>query len=433
MQFDSIIRSFLRNPATIEGKSVDLKSGQIFHGKLGKLFAGQYAEIWIGSQKLMAKIEAPLISGKGYWFQVSNRTGEITLKVLDKEHKPVINNTQASPSPHLLGLRDTKLHRKFTEFLIDEQLSLTKDEIHKGARFLTAVDDSELAMQALKTMSKRQLPFTENIFKSLYAVLKESVPLSTSISQLRNLLIAEGTISETGKSLLSLLKEWEMTAKQLDQLGNTTSTQEVLLAKIKQSVAKLGLNYETQLFNNQVDKETINTLFKPLVVRLIQENSPLMNSSIQEAAENLLLRMNGQQLLSISHNNIQTHLYEIPIPLGSDLKNLTIQWTGRKTENGKFDMDYCHIIFYLDLEHLKATIVDMQVQNRIVNLLIINEWPEIKEQADSIIPILQAGFAELNYSLSGVHFKTPDDENRQVRKNPYSNGSSFDTGVDIRI
>ncbi|GIN57530.1 hypothetical protein J8TS2_18490 [Lederbergia ruris] len=433
MQFNSIIRSFLRTPAADEGNSMLFKSGQIFYGKLGKLFSGQYAEIWLGGQKLMAKIEAPLISGKGYWFQVSYSSGEIILKVLDKEHKPFNNNMQPNLSPHLLGLRDTKLHHKFTEFLMVEQLCFTKEEIQQGARFLSSIDDVEMAMQVLKMMNKKQLPFTDRIFKSLYAVSKETTPLSSSIGQLRQLLLAEETVSETAKSLLSLLDDWEMTAKRLEQRVDATTGRDVLLAKIKQSVTRLGLNYEAQLFHNQVEKETIGTLFKPLIVKLVQENSTQMNSSIQEVAEKVLLKMNGQQLLSISNHTIQTQLYEVPIQWGAEMKNLTIQCTGRKTDDGNFDADYCHIIFYLDLENLKSTVVNMQVQNRIVHLFIINDWQEIKEQAQSFIPILQAGLKELNYSLSGVRFKTSDARNKQTREYPFSNKASFDTGVDIRI
>ncbi|MBO0995458.1 hypothetical protein [Bacillus sp. SD088] len=432
MQFESIIRSFLQTVNVSEGKSAAFKSGQIFYGKLGKLFSGQYAEIRLGSHKLMAKLEAPLVSGKGYWFQVSYQSGEMTLKVLDKEHKSF--NTMKSPlSPQWLGLRDTKLNHKFTEFLMDEQLRFTKEEVQKGARFLSTVDDAKAAMQVLKMVSKKQLPVIDSIFKSLYAITKETTSLSSSIGQLRQLLLAEETHSETAKSLLNLLEDWDMTVKSLEKGGADSFGREVFLAKMKQSLSMLGLNYEAELFHNQVNKETIGTLFKPLIVKLVQENSVLMNASIQDAAENLLLRMNGQHLLSNSNHTIQTHLYEIPIQLGSLLKDFTIQWTGRKTDNGQFDPDYCHIMFYLDLENLNSTIVNMQVQNRIVHVLIINDWHEIKAQAQSFIPILQAGLEELNYSLSGVHFKTADNRNKQMSRHPFSNHTSFDTGVDIRV
>ncbi|MCJ7839624.1 hypothetical protein MUB24_01605 [Lederbergia sp. NSJ-179] len=431
MPFHSIIRSLLQTPVATEGRGLELKPGQIFYGKLGKLFSGQYAEIWLDGQKLMAKMEAPLISGKGYWFQVSYKSGEMILKVLNKEQGPFARSIQPNSSPHLLGLRDTKTHQAFTKFLMDEQLSFTKEEIHQAAHLLSLADHSDTGMQILKVMNRKNIPLHESLFKSLLEVHKETT-ISNSMGHLRQLLIDEKHVSETGKAILKLLEEWEMPVQHSKNDLSNESARQVALTKMKQSMMRLGLDYEARLFHNQFKKETIETSFKPLLVKYVQEET-VGNSKARDVAESLLLRMNGQQLLSLGSNHIQTLLYEIPIQLGTVLSDLTIQWTGRKSEDGKLDTDYCHIIFYLDLEYLKKTIVDMQVQNRIVSILIINDFIEVKQLAETFIPALRSGLEEIDYRLSGVHFKSSDQENKQTQTRPLSQQGDFGAGVDIRV
>lgn len=101
------------------------------------------------------------------------------------------------------------------------------------------------------------------------------------------------------------------------------------------------------------DLETL----KPLLLKLLNEQIP---ASIKEMAEQVLNRITAQQILSQENGPIQNLLLTLPINLGSTQTDLTLQWSGRKTKDGKIDPDYCRVLFYLELERLKETVIDMQ-------------------------------------------------------------------------
>ena len=54
----------------------------MFHGQIKQLFPGQMAEVQIGGQKLMAKLEVPMKAGDAYYFQVKSVAPELQIKVV---------------------------------------------------------------------------------------------------------------------------------------------------------------------------------------------------------------------------------------------------------------------------------------------------------------------------------------------------------------
>lgn len=105
---------------------------------------------------------------------------------------------------------------------------------------------------------------------------------------------------------------------------------------------------------------------------------------------------------------------------------------GKKNKDGKLDPDYCRILFYLDLKNLKEVVVDMQVQNRIVTLLIMSDNPELKTIASPLLSNLKEGLQQIRYQLSSVQFKPLDEKNgkmilQEMMQDPFS------TGVNILI
>ena len=114
---------------------------------------------------------------------------------------------------------------------------------------------------------------------------------------------------------------------------------------------------------------------------------------------------------------------------------MTIKWEGKKKADGKIDADFCRVLFYVEMPRLKQTVIDMQVQNRIVYLHIAAEIPgpllkKISSPAvDSLKEALEAG----GYRLSGVSFKEPAAVEKE--KPPLARIMDNDRymGVDIRI
>ena len=63
-------------------KPLVLKEGQMVHGQVKKLFPGQLAEVQVGNQKMIAKLEVPMKAGDAYYFQVKSVQPELQLKII---------------------------------------------------------------------------------------------------------------------------------------------------------------------------------------------------------------------------------------------------------------------------------------------------------------------------------------------------------------
>ncbi|ASS93246.1 hypothetical protein [Peribacillus simplex] len=207
--------------------------------------------------------------------------------------------------------------------------------------------------------------------------------------------------------------------------------------QLKEMTKILGLQLEHALINLSGDNmagfpKDLETL-KPLLLKLLNEQIP---ASIKEMAEQILNRITAQQILSQENGPIQNLLLTLPLNLGSTQTDLTIQWSGRKTKDGKIDPDYCRVLFYLELERIKETVIDMQVQNRIIKVTVINGHGAILEEAaGQYLDNLRVNLGKMDYRLSGVSFVNPvneKDRDLRVKLIPFSEAGSY-SGVDIRI
>lgn len=207
--------------------------------------------------------------------------------------------------------------------------------------------------------------------------------------------------------------------------------------QLKEMTKILGLQLEHALINlSGVDMEEfpkdLETL-KPLLLKLLNEQ---ISASTKEMAEQILNRITAQQILSQENGPIQHLLLTLPLNLGSAQTDLTLQWSGRKTKDGKIDPDYCRVLFYLELERLKETVIDMQVQNRIIKVTVANgNGAVLEEAAGQYLDILRENLEKMDYRLSGVSFIHPVNEKERdhgVKPVPFSVAGSY-SGVDIRI
>src|SRR5688500_6197126 len=57
-------------------------------------------------------------------------------------------------------------------------------------------------------------------------------------------------------------------------------------------------------------------------------------------------------------------------------QDVYMQFEGKKDKNGNIDSDFCRILFVLELEKMNETMIDMQIQKRIISVNIYNEQKE---------------------------------------------------------
>jgi len=208
---------------------------------------------------------------------------------------------------------------------------------------------------------------------------------------------------------------------------------EQIAKAMKQIVQSLGLQYEADLQialkTNQAGNASFAEL-KPLLLKTMQEFAA--NQPLNDVIEPIVQRLTAQQLLTQLQGPIQHIFLQIPFLFGDHSTDIIMQWHGKKAKAGGIDPNYCRILFYLELKLLKETIVDVQVQNRIVNILIVNETPGLKPIISALQPLLKENVEKYNYKLSAIKVVEPKKQQQQPNivfprtKDQYS-------GVDYRI
>ncbi|WP_409368343.1 hypothetical protein [Lysinibacillus sp. 38-6] len=199
---------------------------------------------------------------------------------------------------------------------------------------------------------------------------------------------------------------------------------------LKTVLKSLGISYEAALSSKSADLQTIAHQLKPQLHTLLQETQ--ITPQLKEAAELLMTRMNGMQLASGENGHQHQLVMQVPLELFGKKMDATLQWNGRMKEDGKIDANYARVLFYLQMQSMKETVIDMQVQNRIVTVTVFNEQSAIIPLAEPLKAALKIGLAEKNYQLSGVFFK--QFEKAQLEKTtPVVQQQEENSGVDFRI
>ena len=613
------LQGLFNQKTTQQVKTAEFRPGQIINGKILKLYPDQVAEVQVGNQKMIAKLETPLSANERYWFQVQPGEGKIHLKVIGSGSEDKVQPGSMSKILGEFAMQPTKENLELVRFFIKEQLPVNRELLKQAAEWLSMADSRSAGQDAIKLILTRGFPVTKAAFDALYTTTKEQslvqlmdklektldtawnsaaganlkkllnemlpsskimnseaavnnlaaiwlkregqesqvaldllkqfgaiTSKSTESNLLQQMLVRLQSLSAIGdefpeglnfakniitligngdnstarqmisnlipektflanelaeslkllfyrtsgkeaeakqglqafKQLISMVSDgeslsvlmgekdtWRQAGVDLlkvagqPQSGNLTGLHTQLLSeavakaeqpaplqetgtalltdtRIKQFLSALGLSYEQQLSevlkDGEIGKAQLSETLKSLVLRLLNENPP---PAVKEAAELVLNKLTGFQLLSQEAGPIQQLVVQIPFMLGGKTNELTMQWSGKKTEDGKIDADFCRVLFYLKLEHLDDVIVDMQVQNRIMSVQIFNENPTLRKMAEEMTPLLKLKLAEIDYHLSSVHFHVPGQSQTGRNQRSLANlyGQKEYSGVDIKI
>lgn len=202
---------------------------------------------------------------------------------------------------------------------------------------------------------------------------------------------------------------------------------------IQQILIRLGLSYEAAL-NKGEDVTNLIQSIKPQLLSLIQDEKA--STELKNSAEMVLARLNGMQLLSGETGHQHQIIMQLPLQFLGKHVDATIQWNGRMKKDGKIDSNYARILFYLNLEALKETVIDMQVQNRIVSIYVYNELEGLDVLAEPLKKALKVGLEEKNYHLSGVlikPYKKTLQKNLEKNIEKLNDRGAVQRGVDIRV
>lgn len=209
---------------------------------------------------------------------------------------------------------------------------------------------------------------------------------------------------------------------------------------LRMFMQQLGMQYESDIRSGSGAQDSAQRAasLKSALLLLLQHPQGL-TQGVREQAEFLLQRITGFQLVSSEqHGPVQHTLFQVPIKVTDKYQDMTIQWEGRQTKDGSIDEEHCRILFYLTLEALEDTVVDVQIQNRVMTLTIYNENERPAGVQEMWMPILTENLQKLDYRLSAIKWKQPSaqtessspkfDLGRGYQKDDYGY-----RGVDVRI
>jgi len=196
-------------------------------------------------------------------------------------------------------------------------------------------------------------------------------------------------------------------------------------------IRSLGLNYEAALLGKEPDFGRLAEMLKPQLLALMHD--PSISAALRDAAETVVTRMNGP-LLQSGENGVQHQLImQVPLEFFGKRIDATLQWNGQMQKDGKIDADFARILFYLELDSIDKTIIDMQVQNRVVTVTVFNADETLKLIGGGPLQErLKEGLESTGYKLSGVFFKNFIEEEKILQKQ--KKAMKIDgQGVDFRI
>ncbi|WP_017727291.1 hypothetical protein [Halalkalibacterium ligniniphilum] len=239
-------------------------------------------------------------------------------------------------------------------------------------------------------------------------------------------------VSLQNTELGALQRAYEATFANDRLNGQGPSTLASQLSRILQS---LGMQHEFDV-NRLMQGETARGVvgadrLKSLLIQLQQQDLP---TSLKEQATLALQRLTGQQLLAAEQlGPLHQVAVQLPLSLGLFQTEMTVQWEGKKTEKGTLDPDHCRVLFYLELENLQETIVDVQIQNRVISVTVLNEHPRPDFLIASLTPSLREALASHDYKLLSLVWKEFKESKQQNQSQQAYRQSVGYQGVDVRI
>src|SRR5690606_7640696 len=125
---------------------------------------------------------------------------------------------------------------------------------------------------------------------------------------------------------------------------------------------------------------------------------------------------------------------QIPIPKELADNDAVLRFES-KNKNGQVDEDYCRIIFYLQLKKLRETVIDVNIQNRVINIAVYNETHISQNQLSPYIALLKQQLEAKNYKLSSVKWISETKKNAQKKAvdDIFLQPIAGYKGVDIKI
>ncbi|OBA08686.1 hypothetical protein A9D36_05295 [Bacillus subtilis] len=152
---------------------------------------------------------------------------------------------------------------------------------------------------------------------------------------------------------------------------------------------------------------------------------------VKQEADQLFHKLNGQLFMQQDHPSYSQIVMSFPLFSKSGVQDMTVLFKGKKEADGKLDPSHCRLLFLLQLDTLKETVVDCLIQQKVMTITIETDF-EIQAAIDPMVPALKQGLKEMGYSLSGVYAKKRIHSEEKASIDQYVTSIS-DQEVDVKI
>ncbi|NJI51761.1 hypothetical protein [Bacillus subtilis] len=152
---------------------------------------------------------------------------------------------------------------------------------------------------------------------------------------------------------------------------------------------------------------------------------------VKQEADQLFHKLNGQLFMQHDHPSYSQIVMSFPMFSKSGVQDMTVLFKGKKGADGKLDPSHCRLLFLLQLDTLKETVVDCLVQQKVMTITIETDF-ELQAAIDPMVPALKQGLKEMGYSLSGVNAKKRVHTEEKASIDQYITSIS-DQEVDVKI
>lgn len=325
-------------------------------------------------------------------------------------------------------------------FIQNESLltSTQKEQLQQLVQRFTQLPQTKQTLEVFGKQIQEQLikAFSENTAGRLFTQNENG--LSTK-DQLLSLLKPESLFQNNDLLLRNIVKVAMDSPQPAIQSAVTQAEAQIQSAvdskameqAMKTVLKGLGISYEAALSSKASDLQAVAQQLKPQLLAFIQDaqTPPVM----RDAAETVMARMNGMQLLSSENGHQHQLVMQVPLEFFGKKMDATLQWSGRMKDDGKIDANYARVLFYLQMESLKETVIDMQVQNRIITINVFNDNTQLDVIANPLKLALKEGLAEKDYYLSGIFMKPFEQTLSEKVTQKSKDVDDQQGGVDIRV
>lgn len=356
-----------------------------------------------------------------------NQTDHFDIKLLELMKNPEQLKEHTLSSKELLNLKE--LHVKLS-MSNDEQIkSMLKQALQQNEYGIEKPQIEQTSSSPIKENQKLTMSNLEQIKTLLNQLVQQNEqPLNkTGLNQ-------PSSAIQFKENQQMLSQDEIMLIRKLAANVPLLSAKENVLDLLKTLDNKIGLQDEVKLWDQLMKGKELEDLLS-LKNSLIAARNEVASTLAREEIDQLIQRFNGQTLIQQDNGPTQHFINQYPLFLPHHQTDLTIQWDGKKREDGTIDPAFCRIIFFLSLPRLKDVMIDVQIQNRVMNISILNNNAALAALVASKSEELKQTLEMMNYRISSIAVKPFEKENKVNIANQVQTikSSPFYQGVDLKI